>query len=187
MSSKLNQPIVLVLNAAWQALQVKTPAEAFVMMAGGSATALNGFTPTKWEDWIKLPIEEGDDSVCTPNMVVKIPRIILAVNFDKVVARKKALNMRNLAERDGGRCAYTGVDLTPETYSKDHVIPRSRGGATSWENVVLAHKDVNCKKGDKTPEEAGLKLRTRPVAPKAALPCQLIAPRFPEWERFLKR
>ena len=187
--SLVNQDIVLVLNKQWQALNVRTPAEAFAMLAGGSATALDvpGLVPTRWTDWIKLPIREGDDCLNTPNQSVRIPRVIIAVNYDKVHVKKRALNGRTIRERDGGVCQYSGRKLAHGEGNLDHVIPRSRGGRTSWDNLVLAHKDINSRKADKTPEEAGLKLLRKPTAPAAARPAEVIKPLFPEWEMFLKR
>ena len=101
--------------------------------------------------------------------------------------RRLRLNRRNLWARDGGVCQYSGRKLAPHEGNIDHVIPRSRGGATSWDNCVLAHKEVNSRKADRLPHEAGLRLRKQPVAPRVMPTTQLIRNQhgIRDWQRFL--
>jgi len=73
---------------------------------------------------------------------------------------------RGIWERDGGVCQYTGRKLSPKEGNIDHVIPRSRGGKTSSDNCVLAHREVNSRTADRLPHEVGLRLRKPPVAPR---------------------
>ena len=171
MSSILHQKVVLVLNRNWQAINTRTPAEAFCQMASDVATGLDiqgldWMVPTKWEDWRNLPVREEDASIGTANGLIRIPTVIVVSNFAKVPMKRPKFNSRNLWERDGGKCQYTGRKLRPGEGNIDHVVPRSRGGATCWENCVLAATDVNSRKADRTPEEAGLKLRKKPNAPR---------------------
>ena len=171
MSSILHQKIVLVLNRNWQAINTRTPAEAFCQMASDVATGLDiqgtdWMVPTKWEDWRALPVREDDASIGVADGRIRIPTVIVVANFAKVPMKRPKFNSRNLWERDGGRCQYTGRPLRPGEGNIDHVIPRSRGGATCWENCVLAATDVNSKKANQTPEEAGLKLSRQPYAPR---------------------
>ena len=82
----LNSPTVLVLNRHWQAIHVKTPAEAFCMLATGAATALDvqaddHITPVRWDDWLKLPVREHDNAVNTPRGSVRVPTVIVAANY----------------------------------------------------------------------------------------------------------
>ena len=172
MNDILNKPTVLVLNRNWQAIHVKTPAEAFCMLASGAAAALDvqgddAIVPVRWDEWLKLPVREHDNAVNTPRGSVRVPTVIVAANYARVPLRRPRLNRRNLWDRDGGVCQYTGRKLAPHEANIDHVIPRSRGGATSWDNCVLAHHEVNSKKADRLPQEAGLQLRKRPLAPRA--------------------
>ena len=95
-----------------------------------------------------------------------MPTVIVAVNFATVPKKRPKLCAKNIRERDGNRCQYTGVLLHPDEGSLDHVVPRSRGGVDSWENLVWSAKDVNQRKADRLPHEAGLKLLTVPRAPK---------------------
>ena len=171
MSSILHQKIVLVLNRNWQAINTRTPAEAFCQMASDVATGLDiqgtdWMVPTKWEDWRELEVREDDASIGTANGRIRIPTVIVVANFSKVPMKRPKFNSRNLWERDGGRCQYTGRQLRPGEGNIDHVVPRSRGGATCWENCVLAATDVNSRKANRTPEEAGLKLSRQPNAPR---------------------
>ena len=171
MNDILNKMIVLVLNRNWQAINIRSPQEAFCQMATNVATGLdiegeNHIRPVTWEEWITLPIREGDHAVHTSRKAIRVPTVIVAVNFAKVPKKRPKLSTRNIRERDGNRCQYTGRLLHPDEGSLDHVVPRSRGGADTWENLVWSAKDVNQRKADRLPHEAGLKLLTVPRAPK---------------------
>ena len=113
--------------------------------------------------------------------------VIVAVNYAKVPLRRPRFGARGIWERDGGVCQYTGRKLARHEGNIDHVVPRSRGGQSSWDNCVLAHREINSRKADRLPQEAGLQLRQRPSAPRA-----LPAPAFirndhgvPDWDHFL--
>jgi 5-methylcytosine-specific restriction endonuclease McrA len=171
MSDILNKNIVLVLNRNWQAINIRTPAEAFCQMATNAATALDiegdsHIRPVTWNEWITLPIRPQDNAVRTTRGAIRVPTVIVAVNFAKVPKKRPKLNARAIRERDGNRCQYTGRLLRPEEGSLDHVVPRSRGGADTWENLVWSAKDVNQRKANRLPQEAGLRLLSVPRAPK---------------------
>ena len=162
---------MLVLNRNWQAINIRTPQEAFCMMATNVATGLEiegeeNIRPVTWAEWITLPIRAQDNAVQTMRGPIRVPTVIVAVNFAKVPKKRPKLCSRTIRERDGNRCQYTGVLLHPDEGSLDHVVPRSRGGADSWENLVWSAKEVNQRKADRLPHEAGLKLLTIPRAPK---------------------
>jgi 5-methylcytosine-specific restriction endonuclease McrA len=193
MTDILNKTIVLVLNRNWQAINIRTPQEAFCQMATNVATGLeiegeNHIRPVTWEEWITLPIREGDHAVRTARGPIRVPTVIVAVNYARVPKKRPKLSARNIRERDGNRCQYTGRVLHPEEGSLDHVVPRSRGGRDSWENLVWSAKDVNQRKADRLPHEAGLKLITVPRAPKE-LPVTALLRNVhgvTEWKLFLK-
>ena len=171
MNDILNKSIVLVLNRNWQAINVRTPQEAFCMMATNVATALeiegeNHIRPVTWDEWITLPIRAQDNAVHTVRGPIRVPTVIVAVNFAKVPKKRPKLCSRTIRERDGNRCQYTGNVLKPEEGSLDHVVPRSRGGKDAWENLVWSAKEVNQRKADRLPHEAGLRLLSKPRAPK---------------------
>lgn len=196
MSDILNKNIVLVLNRNWQAINIRTPADAFCQLATNAATALDielgdeapALRPMQWDEWITLPVREGDHAVCTARGAIRVPTVIVAVNYAKVPKQRPKLTAKNIRERDGNRCQYTGVLLRPDEGSLDHVVPRSRGGADSWENLVWSAKEVNQRKADRLPHEAGLRLLSVPSAPKE-LPVTATlrnAHGLAEWKLFLK-
>ena len=156
MNDILNKSTVLVLNRHWQATHVKTPAEAYCMLATGAATTLNVqaddyITPVPWDDWLKLPVREHDNAVNTPRGPVRVPTVIVAASYAKVPLRRPRFGARGIWERDGGVCQYTVRMLSSKEGYIDHVVPRSRGGKTSWDNCVLAHREVNSRKADRPP------------------------------------
>ena len=181
MNDILNKNIVLVLNRNWQAINIRTPADAFCQMATNAATALDielgnsataeaaraeALRPVTWDEWITLPVRPQDNAVRTTRGAIRVPTVIVAVNFARVPKKRPKLSARAIRERDGNRCQYTGRLLHPDEGSLDHVVPRSRGGANTWENLVWSAKEVNQRKADRLPHEAGLKLLTVPRAPR---------------------
>src|SRR6266576_6508473 len=171
MTDILNKTIVLVLNRNWQAINIRTPQEAFCMMATNVATALeiegdSHIRPVAWDEWITLPIRPQDNAVRTTRGAIRVPTVIVAVNYARVPKKRPKLSAKNIRERDGNRCQYTGKLLQPDEGSLDHVLPRSRGGKDEWGNLVWSDKAVNAKKGNRMPHEAGLKLLTVPRTPK---------------------
>ncbi len=192
MSDILNKTTVLVLNRNWQAIHVKTPADAFCMLSTGAATALDVqedevIIPVRWEEWIKLPVRKCDNVVQTPGGPVRVPTVIIAVNYARVPLRRPGFGRRGIWERDGGVCQYTGRQLAPHEGNIDHVIPRARGGKSSWDNCVLAHREVNSRKGSRLPHEAGLALRRQPTTPRPVPASMLIRNTHGvrDWEKFL--
>ena len=189
----LTKATVLVLNRNWQAINVRTPQEAFCMMATNVATGLEiegdeHIRPVTWDEWITLPVRPQDNAVHTVRGAIRVPTVIVAVNFARVPKKRPTLCARNIRERDGNRCQYTGKVLKPDEGSLDHVLPRSRGGKDAWENLVWADKSVNAKKGNRLPHEAGLKLLTAPRAPKELPVTALIgnAHGIVDWKLFVK-
>jgi len=189
----LNKTIVLVLNRNWQAINIRTPQDAFCQMATNVATALDiegdeHIRPVKWDEWITLPIRDGDNAVHTVRGAIRVPTVIVALNFAKVPKKRPKLCARTIRERDSNRCQYTGKLLRPEEGSLDHVLPRSRGGKDEWGNLVWSDKTVNAKKGNRLPHEAGLKLLRVPRAPKELPVTSLIhnTHGIVDWKWFVK-
>jgi 5-methylcytosine-specific restriction endonuclease McrA len=193
MSDILNKTIVLVLNRNWQAINIRTPAEAFCQMASNVATALEiegekHIRPVPWEEWITLPILPQDNAVQTVRGPIRVPTVIVAVNYARVPKKRPKLCARVIRVHDGNRCQYTGRLLHSDEGSLDHVLPRSRGGKDAWENLVWSDKAVNARKGNRLPHEAGLKLLTVPRAPKELSVTAFLrnAHGVAEWKLFLK-
>jgi len=186
----LTKATVLVLNRNWQAINVRTPQEAFCMMATNVATGLEiefedegaperlsigtpnsalrarNIRPVSWEEWITLPIREQGEAVHTVRGQIRVPTVIVAVNYARVPKKRPKLCAKAIRERDDNRCQYTGRVLRPAEGSLDHIVPRSRGGKDAWENLVWSSKEVNQRKADRLPHEAGLRLLSTPRAPK---------------------
>jgi 5-methylcytosine-specific restriction endonuclease McrA len=188
----LHSNTVLVLNKSWQAIGVKTPAEALSMMFSDSATGLHiaskdNMVPLSWNEWNKLPHDQNSIYITTSKNQIKIPKVIILSHYNEVPKRRPRFTARNLWERDKFTCQYTGKKLSFKDGNIDHIIPKSRGGKTSWTNCVISHKDVNFKKADKTPSEAGLRLLTTPKEP-LALPTTMFIKNIygiKEWSYFL--
>ncbi|MGJ8657543.1 MAG: HNH endonuclease [Akkermansiaceae bacterium] len=190
--SRIHDHCVLVLNRNWQAIAVISPADAFSHLVSANADGLdidgeNNMTPTPWSDWMNLDIREQDHSIGTARGSVRIPTIVILKSFNKVPLFRPKFGLKALWLRDGGTCQYSGKTLNFSEASIDHIMPQSRGGETSWENCVLCERLLNSQKGDKTPAEAGLKLRTTPLEPKA-VPVTLTLKNtlgIKEWQFFL--
>src|SRR2546423_15125412 len=134
MSDILNKTIVLVLNRNWQAINIRTPQDAFCQMATNVATALDiegdeHIRPVKWDEWITLPVREHDAFVRTARGAIRVPTVIVAVKYAREPKKRPKLSAKNNRDRDGKRCQITGPLLPPTKGSLDHVWPRSRGGA----------------------------------------------------------
>lgn len=180
---------VLVLNKNWQAIDTMNVETAFCNLVRGVATAIDTDTmrPVNFEEWRTLAIRENDKSVGTTRGRVRVPTVIACVSFDRMPKKTPKLTTANVRKRDGNRCGYTNRLLGPGEGNLDHVVPQSRGGKTTWENLTWCDKNVNQTKGDKTPEEAGLKLVRKLRALREVPAMLLIEPRpdKPEWNAFL--
>ena len=117
---------VLVLNKSWQPINVMTVQKALSMMAADAATAMDfcedGFIPVRWQNWLELPVRAQDDGIRTPSKVVRVPRVIIASQFDKVPLKRPRLSLKHLREADNHHCAYTQRVLKPNECSMDDVI-----------------------------------------------------------------
>src|SRR2546426_7890169 len=118
MNSVLNKTIVLVLNRNWQAIHVRTPQEAFCMMATNVATALeiegeSHIRPVMWDEWITLPVREQDNAAHTVRGAIRVPTVIVAVDFPQEADKRPQPFAQKNCERDGNRRHYTGHFLEP--------------------------------------------------------------------------
>jgi len=202
MSEILNKTICLQLNRSWQPIGIRTIRQSIIALCGGvdgdhpamalditmseDGETLESAVPTKWDDWVKLPVREQDLSISTRNGAVRAPTVIICQNYNKVPQKSPRLSPANIWQRDGGMCQYTGKKLAKSEGNIDHVTPRSLGGRDSWENLVLCQKDINSIKGNKTNKEAGLNLIRKPAAPKAVpISFTLRDARHEHWRPFL--
>ena len=179
---------VLVLNSLYQAVQVTGVRRAFRLFYGGRARALApDFSSYDFENWCDLPLRADDRVIQTPARKIRIPRVIQLVRYDRLPRREIRFTRRNIFYRDRCNCQYCGKLFPQKQLHLDHVVPLSRGGASSWDNVVCACIACNTKKGARTPLQAGMQLIRRPKKP-AGHPMwrgNWIGPCPEEWRTFL--
>ena len=110
-------------------------------------------------------VEEYDREVRSVSLAVKMPSVVRLLNYVKLGRRRPPLSKLNILSRDEFRCQYCLSNLSYREATLDHVLPRSQGGTTSWENVVTACHPCNRKKGGRTPVQAAMALYKHPVQP----------------------
>lgn len=187
MSYGLHAP-VLVLNRHYTPVRVTTARQAFEMLYQGRAHALTeGYEPHDFEAWALLAPRPRDEHVGTPSGPLRVPRLVLLSTYDRVPQAPVRLSRRNVFLRDGYCCQYCGTRPPTRELNLDHVVPRSRGGGSTWENLVTSCRPCNLRKGRALPSECGMEPATPPRRPRWSAAIQLeIAPRrFDEWEPFL--
>jgi len=139
-----------------------------VEMEDGVLSNLTVFNDIK--DWIKLAPGEDDNFVQTGNGPFIVPRVVVCSKYDRIPQlRAQFPTKKNIWKRDGYICGYSGSRLTKANLSMDHIIPSSKGGEDTWENLITCDRQLNSKKSDMSVEEAGLKLLWKPTRPKNGL------------------
>ena len=157
---------VLVLNKGYQPIAVAQAGRALSLLFAGIAKALDeNMQAWDFDDWSELAVREGDGVINTPTKALRIPAVIVVQSFNKIPRTRVRLSRQNVYARDQFTCQYCGVEGTRATLNLDHVIPRSQGGKTSFENLACSCIPCNAKKRDRTPEEAGMPLRNQPRRP----------------------
>jgi len=191
-SSIINRP-TLVLNKSWLAVSVFRFKYAICKVFSGMAKFIDSdFNQYSWNEWLDLsnnPDFEDEDFIHSNKIKVRVTRhpIIVLTDYNKMPRSHIRLSKRNVLIRDGFCCQYSHKKLTMGTATLDHIIPKSRGGKTTWDNVVAASHEINTRKGDRTPEEANLKLMRDPKKPEwSPLYSRLIENIPEEWENIIK-
>ena len=169
--SSLLQDHVLVLNRLWQAINVCTVERALALLYTGHAQVVyqddDGFNTFSFDEWQDFSDRSGgEDVVRTISIRIRIPRIILLLFFDRMPNKEVKFTRHNIFERDKNTCQYCGIKYDRHELNIDHVIPRQRGGLTTWTNVVCSCLDCNRRKANRTPEEAGMRMVRRPKKPR---------------------
>ena len=193
---------VLVLNRHFAPVHVISAQRAFCLLWKELAEILHvedgSFLAYRFEDWCEessakreLAEETGEaidgDWIHTVHSQIQVPRIVRLLRYDRIPRNTVKFNRRNVFLRDEFRCQYCGDRFPTSQLSLDHVVPRSRGGIESWENIVCACLKCNVRKGGRTPTEANMKLLREPVKPSRSpmLVRQLGDPRYSSWKLFL--
>jgi 5-methylcytosine-specific restriction endonuclease McrA len=160
---------VLVLNASYEPLNVCTVRRAHVLLYKGKAEVI---------EQLDQPLRSATGTFVWPHVI----RLVHYVRVPRAIQRK--ISRRALFARDGWRCVYCGTSNGRLTL--DHVVPRSKGGESIWENVVTACAPCNLRKGDRSLEQVGMALKTQPRPPQPVLFIKLAAPRIPHgWTPYL--
>jgi 5-methylcytosine-specific restriction endonuclease McrA len=184
---------VLVLNRSWVVVNVTSAKRALLLLFQGHARVVHpqDYSLYEFDDWCALSrfgaeFETGR-YIHTPTMRIRLPEVILLSAFNGFVRREVRLSRRNIFERDEHKCQYCGRRFSKSELTIDHVLPRSRGGRDTWENLVLACVKCNVTKGDRTPDEAHMPLLKRPAAPKWLPRLGSTPPReeLMSWQRFV--
>lgn len=177
---------VLVINKQWQGYEETDVETALKDMCRGSATGMNTeyFVPVTWDEWVQLPIRDGDRSIKTTRGPVRIPTVICKAKYDDMPKRRPKWSKRGVRERDEGIDQITGK---PAPFGNvDHVHAQSKGGKNTWTNTIWTAKKTNTKKADKDLAELNWKLIRQPQAPPELPMVRLIPPRHEDWRPFLK-
>ena len=181
---------VLVLNKSWVAVNVASVRRAMTLLYQGAARAVHptDYTLYDFTNWCELSQAKLDGRYLhTPTMTIRVPDVILLNGFNGFFRQDVRFSRRNIFERDKNTCQYCHEIFSKSDLTIDHVVPRSKGGGDSWENLVLACVRCNVHKANRTPDEAGMPLRRKPIKP-SWLP--KLGSRIPNeelwtWQRFV--
>lgn len=179
---------VLVLNRSYLPIHVTSVRRAFSLLYQGIARAVDEQYQTfDFEGWRQLAVARDTDAIGTASGMIRVPRVIVLVGFDRLPKRHVRFSRINLMARDNFQCQYCGLRPSRSELNLDHVVPRALGGRSTWQNVVTSCVDCNRRKGGRTPRQAGLKLRGRPARPRwtPLMNLMLSSVRYKEWRPFL--
>jgi len=142
---------VLVLNATYEPLSVVSVRRAVVLLLKEKAEL----------------VEAAEAELRSENFAIPTPLVIRLVYYVRIPYRVSIpLTRRTVLARDHYTCQYCGKQPPRKELTVDHILPRSRGGHTTWDNVVTACQRCNGRKGSRIPEEANMKLRSKPAQPR---------------------
>ena len=158
----------LVLNRSWMPIHVTPVRRALCLVIRECARVVctSSLTTYDFEEWVRADHPDLNLYVRSPSLHIAVPEVILLQSYDRVPAHEAPFTRRNLFLRDDYTCQYCGRKCASDVLSIDHVMPRSRGGPTTWENCVLACVACNAHKGNRTPKEVGLRLLRPPRRPR---------------------
>lgn len=191
---------VLVLNRFYMAVHVVSVRRALVLLYRDLAEVIHiedgHYLNYDFPTWTEISeyrlsdpetLPEDAESIRSVNFSLLVPRVVRLHFYEKVPKLTLRFNRRNLFARDSNTCQYCGKHFALSQLSFDHVIPKSRRGKTTWENVVCCCLKCNSKKGDSLPSEAGMKLIRKPIRPRQnpLLSVKLDNPKYQIWKAFL--
>ena len=188
---------VLVLNKHYAALRVVSARRAMCLLVRRIAeivsTEQSEWQSYDFDSWrevseyrVRYEREQHEWIRCV-RFYIAVPRIVRLLTYDRLPKRPVKFNRRNIFARDGNRCQYCGKSYHSSELSLDHVIPRSRGGHSDWDNIVCCCLNCNVRKGGRTPKEAHLRLIAAPVRPRRSpvVTIRLTSDKYASWKQFL--
>ena len=179
---------VLVLNRSYLPIHVTSVRRAFSLLYQGIARAVDEQYQTfDFDEWRQLAVARDMDAIGTSSGVIRVPRVIVLLAFDRFPRRHVRFSRINLMARDNFRCQYCRRKPSRSELNLDHVVPRALGGRSTWENVVTSCVDCNRRKGGRTPKQARMTLVRLPVRPRwtPLMNLMLSSVRYDEWKPFL--
>ena len=188
---------VLVLNKHYMAIRIIGARRAFSLLFRDLAEVVSFekglYANYNFESWCEVSRfkhqfeTDGNDWISTVNFYIAVPRIIRLLSYDRLPRADVKFNRRNIFARDKNRCQYCGKRYSTTELSLDHVIPRTMGGKSVWENIVCACAGCNAKKGGRTPKDAAMTLIQKPIKPKhnPLVHIHLGEARYRSWQQFL--
>src|SRR5215469_7580528 len=181
---------VLVLNRSYLPVHVTSVKRAFALLYQGVARAVDEqYRTFDFASWRDLAVEVNHERVGVVGGFVRVPRVLLLIAYERVPKRHVRFSRFNIYARDNNTCQYCGRRLPRTELNLDHVIPRSRGGTSTWENVVCSCHICNRRKGGQTPEEASMALIRRPRRPEwSPFSAEIFSlRRYREWMPFVSQ
>jgi 5-methylcytosine-specific restriction endonuclease McrA len=189
---------VLVLNKLFMAIHIISVRRAFCLLCKDLAEVVSleegQFATYDFNSWREVSEyraryfrQEDDDWIRTVNSEIQVPRVIRLVGYEKLPKQTVKFNRRNIFARDNNQCQFCGRKYPTSELSLDHVIPRSQGGQSTWDNIVCACVRCNVRKGGRTPKEAHMSLIRKPEKPKRSplLNLKLTHRKYQSWKTFL--
>jgi 5-methylcytosine-specific restriction endonuclease McrA len=159
---------VLILNRSWAAVHIAPVSRALTQLYVGTADAVHprDYSLHDFDEWLEISSNGmGGRYIHTPNLRIRIPEVLLLRDFNRFIRREVRFSRDNIFERDNNTCQYCGRHLTKPNLTLDHIVPQSRGGGDTWENLAVACVPCNVRKGNRTPSEANMNLLRKPSKP----------------------
>ena len=161
--------LVLVLNASYEPVSIVSARRAFGLVMKGAAL-----------------VEEASASMIrTARIDIPVPSVVRLLVYRRMPRQDRAVSRRSIMLRDRHACQYCHLVLPPKSLTLDHVVPRSRGGESTWENLVACCPRCNNRKADRTPAEAGMPLRRKPARIGIHIKYRLMIGNESGWEKYL--